>query len=143
MGRRSAWAAFDPSTVITNHGPYTGVSGWFAISGDPPTQHRNATTNTDANVNGLGGRHATGNPGDQTDAANSLCALGRADGITCAVVATPGKHDWPFAAQVFASSLPWLAGQIGTPDVSLVPLPNSAPPPAPAATALASPSAAG
>lgn len=57
----------------------------------------------------------TANPGDQTVAAESLCALGRAHGIDCTVVAQPGKHDWPFAAQAFSAALPWLAGQIGTP----------------------------
>jgi S-formylglutathione hydrolase FrmB len=144
-GNAAAWSAFDPTTVITKHGPYSGVSGWFAISGDPPTQHRNANTGTDANTNaddnavGLGGRDITGNPGDQTEAANSLCAVGQANGISCAVVATPGGHTWQFAAQAFTSSLPWLAGQIGTPDVPRVPLPSPGPPPAPAATALASP----
>jgi S-formylglutathione hydrolase FrmB len=131
-GNSAAWAAFDPTTVITNHGPYNGVSGWFAISGDPPTPHRNANATPAASNTavGLGGRDAAGNPGDQTEAANSLCSLGRANGITCAAVASPGKHDWPFAAQVFASSLPWLTGQIGTPDVPQIPLPDFAPAPA-------------
>jgi S-formylglutathione hydrolase FrmB len=59
---------------------------------------------------------------DQTDAANSLCKLGQANGITCAVVAQPGRHDWPLAADVFTASLPWLAGQIGTPGVQKIPL---------------------
>jgi hypothetical protein len=39
----------------------------------------------------------------------------------------PGKHDWPFAAHAFASALPWLAGQLGTPGLPAVPLP--VPPP--------------
>lgn len=115
-GNAAAWAAFDPTTVMNAHGPYRGVSGWFAISGDPPTPHRHPTTNDDDAV-GLGGRDAGGNPGDQTEAANTLCALGRTKGIACSVVATPGKHDWPFATNVFASALPWLAGQIDTPGV--------------------------
>ncbi len=138
-GDASAWAAFDPTTVITKHGPYTGVSGWFAISSSPPTQHGNYN----AGAVGLGGRDAAGNPGDQTEAANSLCALGKANGITCAVIASPGKHDWPFATDTFASSLPWLAGQLGTPEVQRIALPGSAssppalasgPAPAPQAT---------
>jgi S-formylglutathione hydrolase FrmB len=140
-GDASAWAAFDPTTVIIKHGPYTGVSGWFAISSSPPTQHGNY--NAGAGAVGLGGRDAAGNPGDQTEAANSLCALGKANGITCAVIASPGKHDWPFATDTFASSLPWLAGQLGTPEVQRIALPGSAssppalasgPAPAPQAT---------
>ena len=62
---------------------------------------------------------------DQTDAANSLCKLGRANGIACAVVAQPGRHDWPLAADVFTTALPWLAGQIGTPGVPKIPLPGA------------------
>jgi hypothetical protein len=42
-------------------------------------------------------------------------------------VAQPGKHDWPFAAHAFAAALPWMAGQLGTPGASPVPLPT--PPP--------------
>ena len=126
-GDPNAWAAFDPTTVITKHGPYTGVSGWFAISSTPMPQRHNVEVSNDAV--GLGGRDAAGNPGDQTEAANTLCALGKANGINCTVVSSPGKHDWPFATDTFASSLPWLAGQLGTPGVPRIPLPGQAPPP--------------
>jgi S-formylglutathione hydrolase FrmB len=34
-GDASAWAAFDPSTVIARHGRYSNVSGVFAIAGAP------------------------------------------------------------------------------------------------------------
>jgi S-formylglutathione hydrolase FrmB len=98
-GDKAAWAAFDPSTVITRHGSYAGVSGWFAIAGTP----------------GATGGDPVGNPEGQDVAAESLCALGRANGIECAVVAQPGRHDWPFAASAFAAALPWLAGQLGAP----------------------------
>ncbi|MBV9514177.1 MAG: esterase family protein [Mycobacteriaceae bacterium] len=121
-GDPNAWAAFDPTTVITKHGPYTGVSGWFAISSTPMNMKRNVNASNDAV--GLGGRDAAGNPGDQIQAANTLCALGKANGIVCAVVASPGRHDWPFATETFESSLPWLAGQLGTPGVARVPLPG-------------------
>ncbi len=76
----------------------------------------------------LAGREAAANPSNQTAAANSLCALGRANGIDCAVVPQPGRHDWPFADQVFARALPWLAGQLGTPGVPRIPLPGTASP---------------
>jgi S-formylglutathione hydrolase FrmB len=102
-GDAAAYANFDPATTMTRHGPYQGVSGWFAISGDPSAQRT---------------------PGDQTGAANALCGLGSANGINCAVVAQAGKHDWPFAARAFAAALPWLAGQIGTPGIAAVALPG-------------------
>jgi hypothetical protein len=41
------------------------------------------------------------------------------------VVAQPGMHDWPTAGTVFATALPWLAGQLGTPDVPRIPLPGT------------------
>ncbi len=98
-GNAAAYASFDPTTVITRHGPYAGVTGWFDVNGTAP---RN----------------------DQTAAANSLCALGSTNGINCVVVTQPGKHDWPFAAHAFAAALPWIASQLGTPGDPPVPLPG-------------------
>lgn len=111
-GHADAWAAFDPTTVMTKHGPYRGVAGWFDVNGSPAAV-----------------QHAT-KKNDQAGAANSLCAVGSANGIKCAVVSQPGKHDWPFASHAFAAALPWLAGQIGTPDVPPTPLPSAATAPA-------------
>jgi S-formylglutathione hydrolase FrmB len=91
-GNAAAWAAFDPATVITRHGRYADVAGWFDVN-------------------------ATGGPSDQAAAAKSLCSLGTANGIDCAVVSQPGMHDWVFASHAFAAALPWLAAQIGTPGV--------------------------
>lgn len=125
-GSADAWASFDPSTVISRHGQYRDVSGWFAISSDGATAaHREPIVDT-ADMR-QAGRDAAANPGNQTAAAYSLCALGRANGIDCAVLAQPGKHDWPFADRAFAAALPWLAGQLGTPDVPRTPLPGTAP----------------
>ena len=96
-GSREAWAAFDPSTVITRHGRYRAVSGWFAsaASGDSAS----------------------------SQAAKTLCGLAGSRGIACTIVTQPGKHDWVFAAAAFATALPWLAGQLHTPGVPLLPLP--------------------
>src|SRR6185437_12076814 len=97
-GSADAWAAFDPATVIVKHGRYTGVSGWFEISSSaPPKRHRGPTV-TDAGDANPRGRDSVANPGDQTSAAESLCELGRANGIDCEIVAQPGNHDWPFAS---------------------------------------------
>lgn len=102
-GNAAAYASFDPTTVITQHGAYSGVTGWFAI-------------NSQAAV-------------EQSSAANTLCGLGNAHGITCAVVPQPGGHDWPYASQAFATALPWMASQLHTPGVPTVPLPTPPPPP--------------
>ena len=110
-GDADAWAAFDPTTVINRHGHYSGVAGWFAVP--------------------------TGDPGSQTAAAYSLCALGHAHGIDCAVIPQPGKHDWPFADRAFAAALPWLAGRLGTPGVAPTSLPaTTSPSPATAGTVI-------
>jgi S-formylglutathione hydrolase FrmB len=109
-GNVAQYASFDPTTVMNRHGHYSGIAGWFAVNdpGTPPGTHPRAS--------------------DQAVAAQSLCGLGATNGIDCAVIVQPGKHDWPFASRAFESALPWLAGQIGTPGVPRVPLPRSGPP---------------
>lgn len=99
-GSTAAWAAYDPSTVMSRHGRYTDVAGWF-----------------DTNTTGA----------EQTAAATALCGLGTAHGIACTVATQPGQHDWPFADHAFSAALPWLAAQLGTPGVAPVSLPG--PPP--------------
>jgi S-formylglutathione hydrolase FrmB len=127
-GNTDAWATFDPTTVINRHGHYSDVAGWFAVSSDAPPAPRRNFAMADAGSIRLASRDAAANPSNQTAAAFSLCALGRANGIDCAVLPQPGKHDWPFADRVFVAALPWLAGRLGTPDVPRVALPDASPP---------------
>jgi S-formylglutathione hydrolase FrmB len=103
-GDAGAWAAFDPTTVITRHGQYSGVSGVF-VAGDSDIS----------------------NPEGQDRAAQTLCGVGSAHGIACTLLRLPGRHDWPFAAEAFSAALPWLAGRLGTPDVPGIPLPGDLP----------------
>jgi len=125
-GSTDAWDEFDPATVIRRHGRYDGVSGWFAVSSDnAPKRYHSLAVETDADAIGLGGQDKILYPDDQTAAAQRLCKLGRANGIDCAIVAQPGKHDWPFASNVFATALPWLAGELETPEVPLIALPSA------------------
>ena len=100
-GDVNAWSSFDPSTVIVRHGKYTDLSGLFAVPGG-------RTPDRDGDHPQAVGQAA----------AESLCRLGAAHGITCEVVGSPGKHDWPSAATAFATTLPWLAGQLGTRDAA-------------------------
>ncbi|MDZ4233519.1 MAG: alpha/beta hydrolase-fold protein [Dietzia sp.] len=101
-GNAAAYDSFDPTTVITRHGSYHGVAGWF-----------------DVNESSAAGAE----PNDQARAASALCGLGSRSGIDCAVVTQPGNHDWPFAANAFTTALPWLASTIGTPGVPHAGLP--------------------
>jgi S-formylglutathione hydrolase FrmB len=96
---RSAWQHFDPTTVITRHGHYDGVSGLFVVSGARRDSHGQLVPT----------------PNAEYDAASQLCALGAAHGIDCAITAVAGKHDWSCAGTAFATALPWLAAQLGTP----------------------------
>jgi S-formylglutathione hydrolase FrmB len=128
-GNAAAYATFDPTSVMRQHDRYSGVSGWFAISGTASVTNAPTTVNAaNSGGNGMGGRDPAGHTSDQTSAATSLCGTGATKGIACAVVAQPGKHDWPFAARAFVAALPWLAGQLGTPGVPAEPLPASEPP---------------
>ncbi len=120
-GNAAAWAAFDPVTVINQHGHYTGVSGWFDVPASSGPHNLAEEANPTLNPPST---DPVANPEGQDAAANSLCAVASAHGITCAVVTQPGKHDWPFAAQAFSASLPWLAGTLGTPSTEPMPLPR-------------------
>jgi S-formylglutathione hydrolase FrmB len=95
-GNAQAWSAFDPASVITTHANYTNVSGLFVV----PVVSGEA-----------GPLEAPANDRYQI-AGNTLCALGRAHGINCWVVALQGRHVWPFAGTAFAMTLPWLAQQV-------------------------------
>ncbi|WP_293002067.1 alpha/beta hydrolase-fold protein [Mycobacterium sp.] len=121
-GNPGAWASFDPATVIAKHGRYRDVSGWFDVSSSTPAKHHHGISVTGAGDTRLAGSEAASS-GDQAGAAESLCALGRANGINCTIVAQPGKHDWPFASSAFAAALPWLAGRLETPGVLKIPSP--------------------
>jgi S-formylglutathione hydrolase FrmB len=90
-GDAEAWAAFDPATVMSRHGGYTGVEGMFVVPQSGPT-----------------------------DAAEGLCALGISRGITCTVLRLPGRHVWPFGSAAFSATLPWLAGALDTPGTPVV-----------------------
>jgi S-formylglutathione hydrolase FrmB len=123
-GNANAYAAFDPTTVIIRHGRYSRVYGWFDVPGAP---HARSITAAGIGAVAVGAHDPVANPEGQDFAANSLCTVGSAHGIRCAVVTQPGRHDWPFAAHAFADALPWLAGRLGTPGVPRVSLPGLKP----------------
>jgi S-formylglutathione hydrolase FrmB len=102
-GDEAAWALFDPTTVITRHGRYTGMSGVFAVEGpvDP------------------------GDPGIHAAAASSLANTASANGIECSILEISGKHDWSLGAAAFERTFAWLAGQLRTPGVPPALLPGT------------------
>ncbi|WP_236950104.1 alpha/beta hydrolase-fold protein [Mycobacterium sp. MS1601] len=90
-GDSAAQASFDPTTVMTRHGPYTSEAGLFV---SPLAQFGQAT---------------------QAQAAQALSTVARTENITCSVVTMPGNHDWTFATAAFSQTLPWLADAVHTP----------------------------
>ena len=98
--------------------------GGNAAAGRRSTRRRSSPT-TARTPGSRAGSTSTGIR-DQAAAANSLCSLGATNGIRCAVVTQPGKHNWPFAARAFSTALPWLASQLDTPAVPPIALPGRA-----------------
>jgi S-formylglutathione hydrolase FrmB len=123
-GDAAAWDDWDPATVMARNGDYDGVAGWFAVS-EPPGSVGPAISGTDLQGALPKSDNANTTASNPTSAARTLCRLGSEYGIDCAVVPLAGKHDWPFAAAAFAGALPWLAAQIGTPDIPEVALPGT------------------
>ncbi|WP_328350006.1 esterase family protein [Mycobacterium sp. NBC_00419] len=116
-GDAAAWAAFDPRTVMTLHGPYVGVAGWFEDTVRPANGaspygggHR---PQSDAPL-GFGG-HDEFRDSDEAGAADDLCAVANTVGITCSVHRIISYHTWQFAQRAFSDALPWLAARITTP----------------------------
>jgi len=122
-GDSDAWAAFDPKTIMENHGRYSGLSALFAVSRETPNvYHSGATAPGDVGEE----------PNDQANlnpvaVANYVCPLASSHGIECAVVPHQAGHDFPSAGAIFATALPWLAGKLGTPGVPVIPLPGAPP----------------
>jgi S-formylglutathione hydrolase FrmB len=121
-GDATAMAAFDPATVMSAHGPYPGVAGWFAVAGTGRTSYHAAGSTAPAAV----GDPDDIDPADTPAVADYLCALASGNGIECAVVPRDGDHDFGTAARVFSAALPWLAGRLGTPTAAAVTLPGAA-----------------
>ena len=103
------------------NGAYTGIAGWFGVSGSVPTTYRaagSAAPSTAADPDSIDAE-------DHGAVANHLCSLASSAGIECAVTGQVGRHDWSTAASVFAAALPWLAGRLGTPTVAATALPGA------------------
>ncbi|OMB94336.1 hypothetical protein A5733_14245 [Mycobacterium sp. NS-7484] len=120
-GDAAAWAAFDPRTIIEKHGRYDNMSAWLGVSEKTPTIHRAAGETLDdpgaiADWDQYSEDHAAN--------ANKLCVLLSAHHAQCSVVGYPGSHTFDAAGVGFANALPWLAGQLGTPNVEKIPLPG-------------------
>jgi S-formylglutathione hydrolase FrmB len=121
-GDEQAWSAFDPRTVIEKHGPYEGLAGWLGVSAKMPVEHR-AAGNQPPSPAELG---EWDNYSDEHAAnARKMCLMLSGHNVECSVVGYSGAHDFVSAGAAFRTALPWLAGRLGTPDVSKIALPGA------------------
>lgn len=115
-GDAARWTEFDPTSVMTAHGPYRGVAGWFADVTDDAHRHAgNHGTHHYAMTagSGLGGRDGpAGPPGTELNAARQLCTTAQHEDIDCTVHIGTGGHTWEFAENAFTGSLDWMAGRL-------------------------------
>ncbi|MBU9764863.1 esterase family protein [Mycobacterium sp. TNTM28] len=118
-GDADAVKEFDPREIMSRHGPYTGVSGWFVVfrtpqgaGKQPPVQ---ADTPPQCDILDVSD--------DQSKAARTLCTSARNLDIEARVTVADGDHDWPMAGQMLATTLPWMSERLGTPGVA--PDPNT------------------
>jgi S-formylglutathione hydrolase FrmB len=121
-GDEQAWAAFDPRTVIENHGRYSAMAAWLGVSEHMPTMYRSGGDSPPP-ADAL----ADWDPYSEAraDNAKKLCLLLSAHGVECAVVGYDGAHDFISAGAAFATALPWLAGRLDTPGVPSPALPGA------------------
>lgn len=102
-GDLDAWSAFDPSTVMTRHGPYDDVTGQFVVPDGTEAEPDSYRTATD-----------------------TLCALTQSNGVTSAAVPLPGRHVWAVGGTAFAGTLPSQAGELHTRGVPPATIPSAA-----------------
>ncbi|MFY1621489.1 alpha/beta hydrolase [Micromonospora sp. WMMD736] len=119
-GDADAWAAFDPKTVIEQHGPYQNMAAWLGVSENLAAQHWAPTDGPPEEI-------ADWDPYSEEHAANAkkLCTLLSGYQVECVAVGYSGSHDFQSAGRGFAEALPWLAGVLGTPEVDPVPMPGA------------------
>ncbi len=120
-GDSTAWAAFDPRTVMARHGPYVGVAGYFDDSQEPADDKtKNLPDRPDQHKAPVGfGGHDDADEFREKGALPDLCAAAVAVNIGCSLRVYPGYHTWQFAARAFTNALPWLAQRVHTPGVLL------------------------
>ncbi|WP_406231156.1 alpha/beta hydrolase [Nocardia sp. NBC_01009] len=115
-GDADQWAAFDPLTVMAEHGPYTGTAGLFDDLTPPPHARTGGHPRPPADDSsaGMGGHDGVPDTGE-VGAAERLCKQGREVGIDCTIHTTQGGHTWQFASAAFTASFPWIVARVGLP----------------------------
>ena len=127
-GNADAWAAFDPTTVITRARALPRRRRLVRAS-RPTAAGPTSRPPADRQRRHPCRRTRRGRQPGRSDRRGLFAVCARPlqrDRLRCG--AQPGKHDWPFADRAFAASLPWLAGVLGTPGIPRTPLPAASAP---------------
>jgi S-formylglutathione hydrolase FrmB len=116
-GDAAAWDTFDPRTVMTKHGPYTGVAGYFDDSQEPPDDKtKNLPDHPQQRAAPVGfGGHDDADEFREKGALPDLCAAATAVDVGCTLRVYPGYHTWQFAARAFSDAFGWIAGRVHVP----------------------------
>ncbi|TSD98092.1 hypothetical protein FOS14_13940 [Skermania sp. ID1734] len=110
VGNPAQWNAFDPKTVMTTHGPYTGSTGLFYTFA--PTGPARAWIGG-ARPEAAAAPHIKGLAA-QFHAAETLYTTAHRVGIDAALYLSPGAHTWTSAAVAFHAAMAWLFAAVGS-----------------------------
>lgn len=120
-GDAAKWDEYDPQTVMTRHGAYSGLSGIFVDAdgrrpGVAGSAHRRtpASGKPQARTGGQGGR-ARGYAPDPTEKGSSqkVCAQMKAVSIDCSITSVGDGHTWQSATEALRAALPTVAARLG------------------------------
>lgn len=113
-GDAAKWDAFDTRTVMSRHGPYTGVAGMFVDSQEPPDdKSENLPERQVERLAPVGfGGHGDEDQFREKGALPDLCVAAQAVNIGCTLRVYVGYHTWQFGARAFADALPWIAQRL-------------------------------
>jgi S-formylglutathione hydrolase FrmB len=116
-GNAASWDVYDPRTVMAEHGPYSGVAGYFDDSQEPPDDKtKNLPDHRQDRAAPLGfGGNDDNDQFREKGALPDLCAAAVAVNIGCSLRVYTGYHTWQFAARAFSDAIPWIAQRVHTP----------------------------
>jgi hypothetical protein len=104
---------------MANHGPYSGVAGYFDDSQEPADdKSKDLPDRREDRLAPVGfGGHGDEDQFREKGALPDLCAAALAVKIGCTLRVYTGYHTWQFGARAFSDALPWIAQRVHAPTV--------------------------
>ncbi|MFC7752153.1 alpha/beta hydrolase [Tsukamurella soli] len=154
-GNAAAWDAYDPTTVMTKHGAYTGISGVFVdADGQRPGmkgmhfpkdfkgwQKQAPQNQAPAGFGGNAGDDDFNDPGEQ-GSSQKLCTTMKSVKIDCQIKSVGDGHTWQSATSALNVAFPIISAAVGTGAVTGTPAAAAPASPAPSSATPASSSSA-